>query len=158
MESLGLDIKMLVAQMVNFGILFFVLGKLLYKPILKTIDDRDKKIKQAVKSSEEIEKRLQKIEEEESFVMEKAKQRGVDEAAEIIKIANEEKIKIIIQTKESAKKEVEKGIERIKAERQKAVEDISQKYIDKVTDVLYNKITKKDKSNYPLIDQLFKQQ
>ena len=37
MEALGLDWKLLVAQMVNFGLLFFVLKKVLYKPLIKAI-------------------------------------------------------------------------------------------------------------------------
>jgi len=55
MEALGLDIRLLVAQLINFGLLIFLLNKFLYKPLIKMLDDRKKKIAEAAENSIKIE-------------------------------------------------------------------------------------------------------
>jgi len=57
LSSLGIDLKILLAQLVNFGILIFLLSKFLYKPVLKMLDQRKKKIAESIKKAEEIEKK-----------------------------------------------------------------------------------------------------
>lgn len=56
MESLltafGIDGKLLLAQLVNFGVLFVALTWLLYKPVMKTLDERAAKIAQGVEDAE----------------------------------------------------------------------------------------------------------
>jgi F-type H+-transporting ATPase subunit b len=56
MESLltafGIDGKLLLAQLVNFGVLFAALTWLLYKPVMKTLDERAAKIAQGVEDAE----------------------------------------------------------------------------------------------------------
>lgn len=37
MEALGIDLGIILAQVINFGILVFVLNKFLYKPVLKAV-------------------------------------------------------------------------------------------------------------------------
>lgn len=39
-----IEIKQVLLQLLNFGLLVFVLGKLMFKPILKVLDSRSKKI------------------------------------------------------------------------------------------------------------------
>ena len=42
MEKLGIEPQLLLAQLVNFGIIIFVLSKFLYKPILDMLEKRKK--------------------------------------------------------------------------------------------------------------------
>ena len=42
--NLGIDLKLLVAQIINFVILLFVLNKLVYKPVLRRIENAKKDI------------------------------------------------------------------------------------------------------------------
>ena len=37
-EAFGIDWKLLLAQAINFGVLFLVLSYLLYKPVLSTLE------------------------------------------------------------------------------------------------------------------------
>lgn len=59
LKDFGVNPLLLAAQVVNFLILLFILNKLLYKPILKVLNDRKKKIEDSLKNAEEIEKRLE---------------------------------------------------------------------------------------------------
>ncbi len=52
LDAFGIDWKLLIAQLVNFGVLFFALTYLLYKPVLKTLDERKAKIAQGVLDAE----------------------------------------------------------------------------------------------------------
>jgi F-type H+-transporting ATPase subunit b len=56
--AFGIDVKLLVAQAVNFGVLFVVLTYLLYKPVLRTLEERKEKVAQGVRDAEEAEKLL----------------------------------------------------------------------------------------------------
>lgn len=52
LDAFGIDWKLLIAQLVNFGVLFVALTYLLYKPVLKTLDERKAKIAQGVEDAE----------------------------------------------------------------------------------------------------------
>ena len=80
LSKLGIDYKVLIAQIINFGILIAVLTKLLYRPILGMLEQRRKRIEESQKLSEEIDKRAAKMEEEVKGKRDLAKK----EAAEII--------------------------------------------------------------------------
>ena len=48
LHAFGIDVKLLLAQAVNFGVLLVVLWLVLYKPVMKTLDERKAKIAQCV--------------------------------------------------------------------------------------------------------------
>ncbi len=54
MDALGLDWRMLVAQLISFSIVFFVLWKLAYKPIFTMLQTRREKIAEALANAEKI--------------------------------------------------------------------------------------------------------
>lgn len=56
--AFGINWQLLLVQAINFGLLLFVLWYFLYTPILKLIDDRQKKIAEGVKTAEAAERRL----------------------------------------------------------------------------------------------------
>ena len=62
--AFGIDWKLLIIQGVNFGLLLTVLTYLLYKPVLKLIDDRREKIAEGVRTAEAAERRLAEAKEE----------------------------------------------------------------------------------------------
>lgn len=57
-SAFGIDWKLLLIQGLNFGILLLILSKLLYKPMLKIIDERREKIAEGVRTAEEANTRL----------------------------------------------------------------------------------------------------
>ena len=87
LNQFGINPLLLAAQVVNFCLLLFILKKLLYKPILKVLEERKHRIEQSLKNAEEIEKKLQQTEEQ---------------AEKIIANTLKEAQKIMDQTKEAA--------------------------------------------------------
>lgn len=112
--SLGIDGKMLIAQIINFLILLFLLNRLLYKPILNLFDERRKKIEQGLKDAEasnkaletandEAEKIKEKAFKEAGIIIEKAKGEAQEEAKQITSEAHKQADKIIQAASDEAK-------------------------------------------------------
>jgi len=51
-EALGLNLPQLIAQLVNFFVLLFILRLVAYKPILKMLDERKQKIAEGLNAAE----------------------------------------------------------------------------------------------------------
>ena len=73
MEKLGIQPVQLLAQVFNFLILIILLRKYLYKPILKMLEERRKKIEEGLKSSEQAKKELDEAEKKKAEIISKAK-------------------------------------------------------------------------------------
>ena len=54
MDALGITPTLLIAQIVNFGILVFLLRQFLYTPILNMLAQRKEKIAQSMKDAERV--------------------------------------------------------------------------------------------------------
>jgi len=62
LAKLGIDWKLLVAQIINFFILLVVLYKFVYKPVLGLLEHRSQVIEKGVRDAKESEEKLRKIE------------------------------------------------------------------------------------------------
>ncbi|MEK7561214.1 MAG: hypothetical protein AAB539_04665 [Patescibacteria group bacterium] len=58
LTQLGIDWKLLAAQMLNFGILIFVLHRFLYKPVLGILEKRRIQIQENDHKSQELEDKI----------------------------------------------------------------------------------------------------
>lgn len=76
LNQFGVNPILLLAQVVNFLVLLFILKRFLYKPILKVLGERRQKIEQSLKNAEEIEKRLSQTNEEVEKILAKALKQG----------------------------------------------------------------------------------
>lgn len=68
----GLNPILLIAQIINFLVIFFVLKKFLYKPILEMLKKREETIKAGLKQAEEARILLENTEKKESEILKKA--------------------------------------------------------------------------------------
>jgi F-type H+-transporting ATPase subunit b len=140
MEALGLDIKLLVAQIINFGILYFVLKKLLYKPILKLLDDRKKAIERSLDNSKKIEEELSKLEVKKASIITTVQNEAKKDKEKLIVLAQEEKRKIIDEAKKTAEAEVAKSVKKIQVAQDASFENVKKKFLNETVDALIKKI------------------
>lgn len=68
-EAFGIDVKLIVIQIVNFGLLLAVLSYFLYKPVLKMLADREAKIKQGIADAEQAALAKSEAEKEKQVVL-----------------------------------------------------------------------------------------
>ena len=98
--SLGIDINLLVAQMINFGLLLWLLSKFLYKPIVEQIEKDESEIKKVREQRGELERGKKDFEKRKRREISEAKKR----AREIIREAEN----IAAEIKSEMREEVEK--------------------------------------------------
>ena len=101
LSKLGIDWKLLIAQIVNFAILVGVLSYFVYKPLLTLLDARREKIRKAMEHADNVEKQrkeleafrteqLRKIDQEAGALLEKARQQAEKMHSEILTSAKKE--------------------------------------------------------------------
>ena len=59
--TLGIDWKLFLAQLINFGIVLFIFWKWIVKPLGKTLTERQEKIEKGLKYSESMEEEKKKF-------------------------------------------------------------------------------------------------
>ncbi|MCK5415903.1 F0F1 ATP synthase subunit B [Candidatus Parcubacteria bacterium] len=157
-ETFHIDIKLLIAQMINFAIVLSVLYFFALKPLMKTMQDRTKKIEKSLKNAVEIDEKKEELEKEYKVTLAKAK----GEANEIIK-------KAVVQSEEKSKKMIEKAKNdigqiineekaKLQNEKQQILEEIKNDMVDLVTLSLEKILEKKidSKEDMDIIKQSIK--
>lgn len=113
MEQLGIQTQAIVMQMINFVILFAVLAKFLYKPILKMLENRKLEIAKGVELTEKMKVEEEKLAQKRNKLMDEgraeahqllteAKAQSKEEEKSIVAAAHNEAQDIIQKAKEEA--------------------------------------------------------
>jgi F-type H+-transporting ATPase subunit b len=100
------SVGLIIWTSVVFVLLFFILAKFAWKPILSAIQEREKNIQDAIKKSEEVKESLSKIKEEKEKIISEARK----ESDNLIKEARELREKLINDSKKQAQIEADKII------------------------------------------------
>jgi F-type H+-transporting ATPase subunit b len=111
-NEFGIKPVLLMAQIVNFLILLFLLKKFLFGPILKVLDDRKKKVAESLANAEKIQLELEKTLEE----RDKKLQLAAKESKKIIDEAFENANQIVDDAHQKARVDIEKMIIKAKEE------------------------------------------
>lgn len=122
-HNLGIDWKLLIAQIVNFAILFFLLKKFLFRPILGLLEKRREKIEKSLKDVERIEKELATIREKREEILKTANQKAEEILREAKEIVESQKINILADTKKQTEKMLEEARASIEKEKDRLVDE-----------------------------------
>jgi F-type H+-transporting ATPase subunit b len=124
MDLVTPDVGLLFWTFISFVILFFVLKKFAWKPIVKTVNDRENSIKEALASADAAKREMQNLTADNEKLLKEAR---VEREA-LMKEARELKTKLIADAKEEAKVEGAKMIASaqaaIQSEKKAAIADI----------------------------------
>jgi len=130
MEGLGINLPGLIGQIVSFIVLLVVLYAIGYKPIMRMMDERQKRIREGLEKAEYADKRAKEVDQEAQMRLEEARREGqalIAQAAEMGTRLREE-------AKEQAKEEGEALIERarseIQMERDQAIDQLRKEFAD----------------------------
>ncbi|MBI2598837.1 F0F1 ATP synthase subunit B [Candidatus Curtissbacteria bacterium] len=131
-KQFGIQPILLLAQVVNFLIILFILKKFFYKPIVKMLDDRKNKIEESLKNSALIEEKLAATEEKSAAILDGARKTAED----FIGDAKGEAQRIAAAAAKEAKAQTEetlkKAMEQISSEREKMQKDLEAHMLDLV--------------------------
>lgn len=83
--KLGINPALLIAQLVNFGIVAFLLARFLYRPVLNALANRTARIQESIENAEQVKQQLARAQQDYEAQLGRARQ----EAAQIVSQANE---------------------------------------------------------------------
>jgi F-type H+-transporting ATPase subunit b len=116
MEALGINPVLLIAQIISFLVLWFVLNKFLFKMIKKALEDRRNGVKKIFDDKAELETRLAKLEKEQEEKRKEMYALGKQLESEAKKAAEETKKEIVAKAAAEGERELTKAKERINQE------------------------------------------
>jgi len=128
--DIGINLPLLVAFVINFVILFGLLGLFLYRPVMKMLDERSKRIKDSMERAEATKEEYARAEEEVKKLISKAREDGQALVSQATQIG--EKLKE--EAREGARKEAQVIIDRTRAEleeeRDRIIDDLRREFVD----------------------------
>lgn len=141
-ENLGINIPLLIAQIVNFFLLLFILTKFVYKPVLNVLEQRAQRVQKSMNDAKKIEEQIKEIEKmrveklhstekECGVILEKAKEEAEKTKQELLAYANMEVEKLITKGKEKLKEEKVKIVEELKQQMAAVVVNASSKILER---------------------------
>jgi len=123
-QTFHIDIKLVLAQAVNFTIVLLVLYKFAYKPVLGTLNDRTNRIEKGLRDAEEAKTKLEEMTIKEKEVLFEAKK----EAQEIIKnaeaIAVKDAERILFEAKDQSDKMIAEAKAQLDQEKGKILAEV----------------------------------
>jgi F-type H+-transporting ATPase subunit b len=121
--SLGINLKIFIAQLVNFTVVLLVLWKWAYKPIVRLLDERQHKIEKSVKDAQEIEQRLSRLSGEREEVLIAARQEAKARVEEALAGAEGRRQEILEKTKGEVERVIAQGKQQLAQEREAMMRD-----------------------------------
>ena len=136
MEGLGIDLGVLISQIVNLTLLFLALYFLLFKRVFAMLDERKQKIQQGLEEAQRaqeewtraeavFQERMEQVERERAAIIAQAREEAEQLRAEAVGQAREE-------AREEARRILAQGQEAFETERQQAVADMRNQVISLV--------------------------
>jgi len=141
-HAFGIDWRLLILQMINFGILVGALWFFLYKPVLAMLKKREEMVAKGVSDAEAAEKTRIQIEESKGEILKGAEAEAQEVVASAKQYGNEEKSKILKDAEERAAKVAQDAELRAKEVATKARKD-SEKEIAKLSILAAEKVLEK---------------
>ena len=129
-EALGLNLPQLIAQVVNFFVLLFILRLVAYKPILKMLDERKQKIAEGLNAAEIARAEAASAQANIQAQLDTARREGQEIVAGAQNIAT----RIQADAREQSARDREASLERarleIQQERDRAISDLRGEFAD----------------------------
>jgi F-type H+-transporting ATPase subunit b len=130
MGAIGIDWQVLLAQFVNFAILFGLLSILLYKPMRRMLDERSNRIKESMEQAEQIKEQIAKTEEQVKEQMGVARREGQDILAQAAQLGERLKEEARGEARQDAEAIIARARTEIERERDEAIEEVKREFVD----------------------------
>ena len=128
MDALGINLSGLITQIVSFLALLFILHKLLYKPLLKALDDRSARIKESLESAERVKEEAAASQAQMQEQIQQAREEGQQMIAQAREVADRFRDEEMAKAREDIAAERQKAGADIKRERDAAIEDLRREF------------------------------
>ena len=130
MNALGVNLPGLIAQIVNFLLLLTVLYLLLYKPVVKMLDQRSKRIQESLDQADRLKTDSAKGEEQVKEQIDKAREEGRAIVAAATQVGDRVREDARLQAKTEADAIVARAGAEVRRERDDAIEELRRQFAD----------------------------
>jgi len=159
LESLGVNIPVLLAQFINVAILFGLLYLVAYKPIMRMLDERSRKVKESMEQTEYIKQQAERAEEEAAKRIGAASKEGQEAVARAMRTGEGIRQEAQQQSKQEAEALIARARAEIQRERDGAIDELRKEFAD-ITVLAAGKVidrTLDKKAHRQIIDKVLKE-
>ncbi len=159
LANLGINLPILVAQIVNVAILLGLLYLVAYKPVMRMLDERSRRIKESMEQADAIKEQAARAEEEVKKQLEAASRKGQERITQAVQVGEEVKQKAQQEARQEAETLIARARTEIQRERDGAVDELRKEFAD-LTILAAGKVIDRSldkKAHRQLIDKVLKE-
>ncbi len=159
LESLGINLPTLLAQIINVAILFALLYLVAYKPIMRMLDERSRKVKESMEQTEYIKQQAERAEEEAAKRIEAASREGQEAINRAMRTGEDIRQQAQQQSEQEAEALIARARAEIQHERDGAIDELRKEFAD-ITVIAAEKVidrTLDKKAHRDIIDKVLKE-
>lgn len=125
-----IDPAVLLLQAVAFGILFLLLRRYLFAPLLSMMEERRESIEEGLERGEQADRQLARIEQERERVLAQAREEGREKVRQSVQEGQEARDRIVREAREEAQHIRDRAREAVEIERQEAMLELRNRVVD----------------------------
>jgi len=129
LEKLGINVTWLLAQLINFGLLLFLLWRFAYKPVLGMLNGRKQKIQESLEYADKVKQDAAAQQKEFEKKLEETRREMQAAAASAAQVGEKEREAIVAQAHAEARKMVEQARGQIEYERKQMLSDLREEVV-----------------------------
>lgn len=159
MEGLGISLPILLAQVVNFIILLGILYLVAYKPLMRMLDERSRRVRESMEQAELAKEKAERADEEVKKRLEAASKEGQGVIAWAVKLGEELKQKAQQEARQEGGALINRARIEIGRERDEAIDELRREFAD-LTIMAAEKVIDRSldkKAHRKLIDKVLKE-
>jgi len=158
-QTFHIDIKLIIAQLFNFAVVFIVLYVFALKPLKKIMSERTQKIEKGIMDARDAAVKMEQAEKEYRSLLSQARAEGQELLAKAKQDADARKQAMVAEAKEEVMKVVTQGKNQLSAEKIRMVEEAKVEMAQLVTKSLTKIVGKgvSEKMDKELINESLEQ-
>ena len=130
MEALGINLPGLIAQIVNFSILLFLLSKFAYAPIMRMLDERAGRIRESMETAEAIRQQAARAEQEVQAQLDAARRDGQNLIAQAERLGEQLREEAREAARQEAQTIVDRAHAQLQVEREAALAELRREFVN----------------------------
>lgn len=133
MEKLGINWGLLLAQLINVGLLIWLLSRYLYRPVLNILNERTQRIQESLQDADKIKEQLARAKQDYDAELARARQEAAGILAQAQDRAKSQEQEIVAQARVEAERIRNESREQAQQERERLLRDLKGQMAELVT-------------------------
>lgn len=151
-HAFGFDFRLLIVQMINFGLVLLVLWYFLYRPMMRMIDKRQTKIREGIENADRAEAEVKDAEKERNKILTDANSKAEKLYADGKEYADEKKSEILADAQTRSERTITEAEEKGQEIKEQLIKE-SQEEIAKMAVLSAEKILRERSGETAKADQ-----